>query len=262
MVRGPWRHRPVLPRSPVLRRTCLLGLSFLLVEAVAYPFKKRTVGPGIEQADLIRFAVGVPLFALLLYLLYRALKPAGPLPLALKGLALLSFALFFTGIGVHAAANDIHNAMDRLREAARGHGHDPPDPVPGYSTVYFYDEVLGHKVAYAGLAGLFAAGLWLQFLRPQKLDPGDARGAWLLTPAFGLGFAFILLEGQTAMEGLVTAPLGALALWEAKRRSREPWSRLPLAALSFGALLWMALFLLGWWLRFGEFAEPSRLWGL
>lgn len=263
MVRPPRRRlRLGLPRSPVLRWTLVLGISFLAVEAAAFPLKKRTVGPGLEAADLFSLAVGLPLFVVLFYNLYRALKPAGPLPLALKGLAILSFALFFEGHGIHAAANDVHNAMDRLMEAARGHGHAPPDPVPGYSTVYFYDEVLGHKLAYAGLAGLFAAGLWLQFLRPQKLDREEARLAWLLTPVFGAGFAFILLEGQAAFEGLVAAPLFALALWEAQRRSHEAWSRLPLATVSVGALLWMTLFLLAWRLWFGEFAEPSHVWGI
>ncbi len=253
MVRGPTRpRRPVLPRSPVLRRFLLLGVAFVGLELAGRPFKGRLVGPGIDGADLLDLAVGFPLLALLFYLLYRALKPAGPLPLALKGLALLSFALFFEGHGFHAAANDIHNAMDRTGLASG----------PVFDLAYFHDEILGHKLTYAGLAGLFAAGLWLQFLRPQKLDPEEARGVWLWTPFFGFGFAFILLEGQTALEGLVTAPLFALALWEAQRRSHERWSRLPLAALSFGALLWMALFLLAWRLWFGGFAEPSRLWGI
>ncbi|MEM3085742.1 MAG: hypothetical protein QXO51_08155 [Halobacteria archaeon] len=256
------RRRPTLPRSPVLRRTLFLGVAFLALEAAAFPLKGRVVGPGLEAADLVSLGAGLPLLALLYYRLYRALKPAFPLPPALKWLALLSFALFFTGFGIHAAANDVHNAMDRLLGFAKGHGHELPEPVAGYSTAHFYDEVLGHKMAYAGLAGLFAAGLWLQFLRPQKLDPDEARGVWLLAPVFGFGFAFILLEGQTALEGLVVALFGPPALWEAQRRSREPWSRLPLAALSFGALLWMALFLLAWRLWFGGFAEPSVVWGI
>ncbi len=258
-------RRSLLPRSPVLRWLLLLVLAFVAKEAAARPLQGVVVGPGLQGADLLDMAVAVPLFSVLFYGLYRSLKPAGPLPLALKGLALLSFALFFLGYGVNAAANDVHNAMDRFLGYGYGvlgyggHPHEGPDPVPAYGLVYFYDEILGHKLLYAGLAGLFAAGLWLQFLRPQRLDPGEERLPWLLAPLLGAGFGLMLLEGQAAVEGLVVAPAALLALWEGKRRSHEPWSRLPLAATVAGALLWMLLLLLAWRWLFGGFVEPSDL---
>lgn len=248
----------VLPRSPVLRWMLLLALSFLLVEALAYPFKRRTVGPGVEQADLISFAVGGPLFALLAHRLYRALLQGeatgarGDLPPGLRLLALLSFGLFFAGLGAHFAANDIHNLLDR-EGAASG---------PVFDLVYFHDELLGHKLNYAGLAGLFAAGAWLQLLRPQGLDPQEARSAWLLAPLLGAGLGFVAVEGQSAAEALAFAAGGALALRWVQARSGEPWSRLPFALVLFGALVAMALFLSAWALRFGGFPEPSKLWGI
>ncbi len=132
--------------------------------------------------------------------------------------ALSGALLYVQGHGVHLSANSIGNVRGDARP------------------VHLWDEVVGHRLWYAGAALLVVA---LVRAVPLRATPG----ALLLAVATGLTWTTNALEGTTAVESLIVAV--GLVAW-------RPRDRLVLAAFGTSAALLAAY---GIWQ--GGFPAPS-----
>lgn len=130
------------------------------------------------------------------------------------------------GHGIHLAANSIANVD------------------PG-STAHLWDEVVGHYVWYAGLAGVVAA---LALALSELPRPGTA--GYALALLFGLTVFTNSVEGGTPLLGVATSL--AFVAWGLRRRRRA-------GVLLLAAYAVSAIALLAWGLYWGGFPQFSEL---
>lgn len=239
----------------VLVRLFILTTGVLVVSlaSIFLPGRKADLYLGLTVEDLVDIVIQGPFLALALWGVFRAL-PVAPekRPLALDLLLVVGLFLFFTGFGIHWAGNSAHNAMERWGERPRV-----------FDLVYFYDEILGHKVTYLGFFALLVSAAWLQVLSDTGALPrGEMRFLALLTLGSGAGGAFSALEGQTPVEGLVLSAALALGLFFHMRRRGHRWGEKPVVYYAVVSSILVVLFEIGWFLRWGGFPQPSDLWGI
>ncbi|UCD03701.1 MAG: hypothetical protein JSW73_04135 [Candidatus Woesearchaeota archaeon] len=144
----------------------------------------------------------MPLFsAIIFYLIYKELtshKTIKDFPQTLikitPAILLLSFVLFYIGIGMHGAANHIAYYFGEGVSLAKEYA-------------YFYDEILGHVTMYLGLFGLMLGGSLIQARRPFTLQLDFKNISVLLFAAMfhGIGLATAMIEGHTSIFGLIAA---------------------------------------------------------
>ncbi|MEM3086671.1 MAG: hypothetical protein QXT68_05975 [Halobacteria archaeon] len=265
---------------PVLLRLAVLTFGVLAVSflPIVVPGRKADLYSGMTLEDLLAIAVQGPFLAFALWWVFRALpvqagsaaqpphasprdKPGEGRPFLLDLLLVSSLFLFFAGFGLHWAANSAHNTMDHIQGLPKIHNHS--GPAPGFGLVYFYDEILGHKMTYLGFFGLLLAGCWLQLLA----DTGvlSRRQTVLLAAvsvAGGVGGAFSALEGQTPLEGIVLSGAAALGLILLMRRRKEAWARRPVVFYTVATSVLIVVMELVWLARFGGFYQPSELFAI
>ena len=132
--------------------------------------------------------------------------------------ALVAGTLYVHGVGIHLAANSIHNEL----------GGEPG------GIVYFWDERFSHVETVLGWFGLVAA---FCLAEARAGDRGERSTAVLLAAAIVLGWTFFTstVEGQTwPLELAATALFGA---WAVRSGRGRPLLRASAAAFAVGALL-------------------------
>lgn len=250
---------------PVVFRLLVLTAGTLVVSflPVFVPGRKADLYIGMALEDLLAIGVQGPFLALALWWVFRALPaPGDKRPFLLDLLLVSSLFLFLAGFGLHWATNSVHGAMDRTLGTESVHGH-LSGAAPGYGLVYFYDEILGHKMTYLGFFGLLLAGCWLQFLADTgSLNRRETALLGLVGLAGGVGGAFSALEGQTPLEGILFSGAAAAGLFLHMRRRGEEWTRRPVVAYTVMVSLLVVLLELAWFARFGGFFQPSELFRL
>nr|MDO8079500.1 hypothetical protein [Candidatus Freyarchaeota archaeon] len=121
---------------------------------------------------------------------------------------MLFIFLFLGGLGVRYVANELHVYTSLINLVLP---YTPFTIVPLtftnnlYYLVYFFDEVLGHKLTYLGIIGFIVAGTILQTQHRYKriFTRRDYALYAFLGLLFGLGIGVSVVEGQAAFETII-----------------------------------------------------------
>jgi len=142
-------------------------------------------------------------------------------------LLLAAGVLYTQGHGIHLAANSIANV-------------DPGD------TAHLWDEVVGHYLWYAGLAGVVAA---LALAAGDQPPPRNRTFALVLAALFGATVFTNSVEGGTPFLALGTAIF--FVAWGVRRRRGAAWLLVPTYSIVIvGLCAWGA-----YWRGFPQFSE-------
>jgi len=115
----------------------------------------------------------------------------------IRGLIFGACIVFIAGVIMHA----VGNVLD-------GFEGNPPNPVGDIQiAIYFFDEVLGHKLIHAGIIAFLIGCMVLQFWHQidEQLSKLDIFGVYFWPSAIGVGYMLALVEGQAAFDILVTS---------------------------------------------------------
>ena len=251
----PVARRAALPPLPA--RLGWLGIAFAALYLASVYVKVPFLRPGVTVGDLID--VVTPLVLVFLYALVgRAIRAeaqkrdAGPARVFRAGPRLLltigGFALVL-GHGMHAAANSIHDAIDRERI---------PDP---YGLINWWDERVSHTMIDSSKMALCAGLTALEHRWSAAVVswPGVGEGlGFLVAGAAAYGFIYFAagVEGQTV--ALLLPFCVAYLLWSLRRGRRFQPVRL---FYTLGALVSLLLFAVwGIWHRgFPEFSAVGLI---
>lgn len=169
---------------------------------------------------------------------------------AIPWIVVISIALLFEGHGMNYGANIISHYLQGAGETLK-------------SVVFFYDEVLSHKLMFAGLFSLFAAGMLLQISRPFsfKMHKDDEVILGVCGILFGLGLAASLLEGQSPYIGLGAAIifLPVLLFHHQKHSLKIVIRKYPLNYFLALICLTILVFFALYFSHYGSFIEPSEI---
>jgi hypothetical protein len=196
-----------------MNRSSLLILIFAVLFAVFF------IGPPLlsgecwfyelmtrgDAVDILTPLVLLPLYWLLFHRRNMEIKTAGFV--AFAALA----ALWAMGHGMHLSANSIKHLMDGMK------GTDL------YDLAYFYDEVLSHYLWHAGIAGLSALIIFVQW-RHRPEEEGKLWAVILAAIIYGFTYFALVIEGGTAWLGIPFAVLAIIfvAIWGRKGLARQP----------------------------------------
>lgn len=140
---------------------------------------------------------------------------------------LISGLLYTQGHGIHLAANSISNV-------------EPGDAA------HLWDEVVGHYLWYAGLAGVVAA---LALAIGDTPAPRSRAWSLVLAALFGSTVFTNSVEGGTPFLALATALV--FVVWGSRRRGRTAWLLVPTYSIVLvGLVAWAA-----YWRGFPQFSE-------
>lgn len=227
----------------------IIGLGSTFIRGVLIP------SPLISIGDFIDLAVMAPFLAVSSYFLYRIIGSTSVLSKTRKRVLelvmIISFFLLFQGHGIHFAANSIHNLIDQ------GGVVVPPDL---FNLIYFYDEVLGHKISYFGLFGLIISGLLLGFVHaPREISRMEvmAIGGFGLFHGLSLSIAFI--EGQSIIELLILAVFVIAGILLYARNRKFSFREIPYGTFILISMISMIIVSLVYVSIFGGFIQPSEL---
>ena len=163
---------------------------------------------------------------------------------------IISIALFFVGQGMNYSANDISFELQGASQTLK-------------NLVYFYDEVFSHKLIYAGLFGLFLAGILLQISRPFKLKmhADDEITLGVCGILYGLGLGASLIEGSSAYIGLAASIIfiPALILHHKKHTLKVVIRHYTLNYFLALACITILVFFALYYAHYGSFIEISKL---
>jgi len=229
----------------------IIGLGSTFIKGVLIPT------PVISIGDFIDLALMAPFLAISSYLLYRIIGSTSVLSKTKKRLLellmILSFFLLFQGHGIHFAANSIHNLIDQ------GGVVVPPDI---FNLVYFYDEILGHKISYFGLFGLIASGLSLGFAHaPREISKLEIMLIGGLGLFLGLSLSVAFIEGQSIIELLILAVFVIAGILLHTRNRKLSFREIPYGTFILISMISMIIVSLVYASVFGGFIQPSELLG-
>lgn len=227
----------------------LISLGSTLIKGILVPM------PAISIGDMIDLVLMAPFLALSSYSLYKIIGSTSVLSKTKKRmlelLIVLSFLLLFMGHGIHFAANSIHNLIDQGGAAVS------PDI---FSLVYFYDEILGHKISYSGLFGLIVSGLLLESAHaPREVSEMEIvaiGGSGLL---LGLGLSLAFIEGQSIIELLILAVFIIAGILLRPMKLKLSFRETPYGTFILISMISMILVSLVYLSVFGGFIQPSEL---
>ena len=158
-----------------------------------------------DAVDILTPLILIPLYWLLFRRRNMEIKTAGFVAFAVLA------GLWAMGHGMHLSANSIKHLMDGLK------GTDL------YDLAYFYDEVLSHYLWHAGIAGLSALIIFVQWrYRPE--EDGKLWAVILGAIIYGFTYFALVIEGGTAWLGITFAVLAVVfgAIWCRKGMARQP----------------------------------------
>ncbi len=175
---------------------------------------------------------------------------------AIPWIIIISIALFFEGHGLNHSANYIGYFIDKSTSATLK------------SVIYFYDEILSHKILFSGLFGLFAAGMLLQISRPFsfKMHKDDETALGICGILYGLGLGTSLLEGQSPYIGIIASAIfvPALIFHHQKHTLKVVIRKYPLNYFLALTCITILILFAVYYAYFGSFIEPSTVlcnWG-
>ena len=228
-----------------MNRSSLLILIFAVLFAVFFIgppllsgecwfYKLMTRG---DAADILTPLVLLPLYWLLFHRRNMEIKTAGFVAFAVLA------ALWAMGHGMHLSANSIKHLMDGLK------GTDL------YDLAYFYDEVLSHYLWHAGIAGLSALIIFVQW-RHRPEEEGKLWAVILAAIIYGFTYFALVIEGGTAWLGISFAVLAIIfvAIWGRKGLARQPVLTFFLAGYIVAVLLFA-----GWGIYYKDLPQFSEV---
>lgn len=227
----------------------LISLGSTFIKGILIPT------PVISIGDTIDLVLMAPFLAFSSYALYRIIGSTSVMSetkkRTLELIMVLSFFLLFLGHGIHFAANSIHNLIDQ------GGAAIPPDI---FNLVYFYDEILGHKVSYSGLFGLIVSGLLLEFAHaPREVSELEIMAVVGSALFLGLGLSLAFIEGQSIIELLVLAVFAIAGIFLRVRKRKLSFREIPYGTFILISMISMIIVSLVYVSIFGGFIQPSEL---
>jgi hypothetical protein len=216
----------------VLFAVFFIGPPFLSGECRFYTLMKMG-----DAVDILTPLVLLPLYWLLFRRKKMEIKTAGFVAFAVLA------GLWAMGHGMHLSANSIKHLMDGVK------GTDL------YDLAYFYDEVLSHYLWHAGIAGLSALIVFVQW----RHRPEEEGKLWAVIPGaviYGFTYFALVIEGGTAWLGITFAVLAVIfgVIWGRKRLVRQP----VLAFFLAGYLVAILLFA-GWGIYYQDLPQFSEV---
>ncbi len=217
----------------------VIGLGTFVLQIVPYlvfGFSKTLPPPLNSVPDLVDIAIYMPFVAVSFYTVY--LELVGGSPRLLKWSYMLSYALFFEGHGLHWAANSI-------------------DVYTGEAiwVAYMLDEVISHKVMFAGMFLMVALGGLSEFWMESRgrLLPSMVGGVFM-----GFSASLMYIEGQSAPEFLAASILYVLLTYTIKAIKGRSLRSMPFLTFSITSMGSSAFFMLLYLAVFGSFIQPSQ----
>lgn len=160
----------------------------------------------ISLGTMLDIIITSPFAMIMFYLIYKSLiiqptpneaKPSEIKKNSIKVLLYGACITFIVGVIMHAVANGLNGIA--------GNHVPPPDELQ--TAIYYFDEVLGHKLIHAGIIAFLIGGMALQFWHRNdlQLSKVDLFGVYFWPSAIGVGYMLTLVEGQAAFDILVTS---------------------------------------------------------
>jgi hypothetical protein len=206
------------------------------------------LGPFLTLGDLVELVGSFVLVGLAwrLHHVSRA-APGHPVRSRLRasfGTLAVASMLYLCATGMHVAAN-----------AVTRHLVDPAGS-PAWQAAHFFDEVLSHLLASAGLVTMSAA-----LLVAAAAKPVEVHSFTVLSSAALFGFAWFVdaVEGRTVALVLPISGLAIAAILIVSRRRREGLRLNPVRLFYTLALAVALVFFLAWWAWRGGFPEFSEV---
>ena len=164
---------------------------------------------GLHLSTLLEFILPTILIPIALYLIYNEItkyksnvEDVSKFNKFMKIILWGAFLTFMVGMGIHHTGDAIDTSLSITPE-----GIDYSVTAYPKLLAYFFDEVLGHKVEYAGMM-LFLTSLTVYQMWHKRDKDRLAEGGWLVTypvygGIFGFAMAIAFMQGQSAMEYLI-----------------------------------------------------------
>ncbi len=158
----------------------------------------------ISLATLLDIIITPPFAMIMFYFIYKSLisqptpneaKPSEIKKNTIKMLLYGACITFIVGVIMHAVANGLNGIAGNIVP--------PPDELQ--IAIYYFDEVLGHKLIHAGIIAFLIGGMVIQFWHRTNLQLSkvDLFGVYFWPSAIGAGYMLTLVEGQAAFDVLV-----------------------------------------------------------
>jgi len=160
----------------------------------------------LPLVTLLDIIITSPFAMIMFYYIHKSLitqpvsgdvKPSEMKKNILRGLLFGACISFIVGVIMHA----VGNVLD-------GFEGNPVHPVGNLQiAIYFFDEVLGHKLIHAGIIAFLIGCMVLQFWHrnDEQLSKIDIFGVYFWPSAIGVGYMLALVEGQAAFDLLVVS---------------------------------------------------------
>lgn len=153
-------------------------------------------------------------------------------------------ALWAMGHGMHLAANSIGHLLEGMEDS------------DVYTLTFFYDEELSHYLWHLGIVGLSVLLLFRQWRHPfANRNGGHALGI-LAGIIYGLTFFLVIVEGGTAVLGIIFAVLVTVFVLV---RGQQELKHQPLLLFFFVSCLVTLLVIGGWAVYWGGLPEFSEV---
>ena len=170
-----------------------------------------------RYVELFIFA---PISAVIFFLVYREIesypKKADKFDKYLPVASVLSFVVFYLGIGIHAVSNYLSFIIYRtygFYELIPAMRADMLIATPILNQIYFFDEILSHIFIYGGLFAILVCGAILQLNHPfnKKLTKWNKLDIIGSAITFAVFLFMCLVEAQTPIPAfLLVLPTGFL----------------------------------------------------
>lgn len=160
----------------------------------------------IPLVTLLDIIITSPFAMIMFYYIHKSvitqpesggLKPSETKKNIIRGLIFGACITFIAGVIMHAVAN----VLD-------GFEGNPVPPVGNLQiAIYFFDEVLGHKLIHTGIIAFLIGCMVLQFWHrsEEQFSKFDIFGIYFWPSAIGVGYMLALVEGQAAFDILVVS---------------------------------------------------------
>jgi len=214
---------------------------------------KINTGLGIRLGDLWDLIVGAPFIGLTAYKVYLTIGGTSALSgtrrRILEIFIAMSFILLFEGHGMHFAANSINNLAEGSIVSSNVR-----------DLIYFYDEILSHKILFAGIFNLLVAGNILQYVHRIVEDVSKKEVFFLVFSGFwlGVGLAFSAIEGQAPIESLIASSLIILSVYVIKVKYFSSLKKMPFLVFTLASSLAIIFVSLSYAAVLGGFIQPSE----
>lgn len=161
---------------------------------------------GISLVTMLDIIITSPFAMVMFYLIYRSLvvqpipKEVAPSETKKGSIKILIYGAcisFIIGVIMHAVANGLNGIQ----------GNPVPTSTSGWLeiAIYYFDEVLGHKLIHIGIFAFLIGGMVLQFWHrtDPQLSKLDKFGVYFWPSAIGAVYMLTVVEGQAGFDVLV-----------------------------------------------------------